>query len=133
VALPSASLEAGAGWPFGLEVLKEHYGKARRFVGLPDHAFDTRVYSAAVSDTAWRFKTEIESRVFHTVGPRHIRLGKHYQKSLLETLTGMKLEVKARAYAIACGGIDNQHNGGIVLRTSVFRAPQCFPGSQSAV
>jgi choline dehydrogenase-like flavoprotein len=65
-----------SGWPFGWDELAPYYERARRFLELPERAFEVGAWEVGPQRRAWRFEGgRVESGVLQIVAAGRRRLG----------------------------------------------------------
>lgn len=125
-----------SGWPFQAQALEKHYRIAHDSLDLGEFAYDEKVWSAIgesvpdfdprrVISRFWRFDTVKErfsaqrcrdllqdpevTALLHA-NVTHLQANPNasgLEHVVVSTLEGRQMEVRARSYVLACGGIEN--------------------------
>jgi choline dehydrogenase-like flavoprotein len=72
-----------SGWPFGSPELAPFHERARRFLGLPERAFDLAAWEGRGGNPPWRIDGDrVETRVLQIISRQNRRLGRTQRQAL---------------------------------------------------
>ena len=125
-----------SGWPFGLDALAPYFPEAQDLCGLGPYDYDVHTWRSFGVDPILFDPAKLENRLWQ-IGSSPVRFGDRYRADLkhannvrvllhanavelgvnaasthietlrLKTLDGREAQIRARAFVLACGGIEN--------------------------